>query len=239
MIEVNNLNFNYGTKPVYKNINLQWQPGCLAALLGPNGSGKTTMLRMLAGLLPPAKGTITIAGETPFAREVPFLQNTFLVPESFDLPDVKASILPKLYGFFYPDFDVNRYFQCLDEFEVTHEILLGKLSFGQLKKVWLSFALACNTNLLLLDEPTNGLDISSKTTLRRQLLSQLNPNRCIIVSTHQVRDLEFLFDWITIVNSGCIKWHDNTENLAAFGQTENLEDNYLQIIENTQYQTKH
>jgi ABC-2 type transport system ATP-binding protein len=239
MIEVNNLGFHYGNKTVYTNITLRWQPGCIAALLGPNGSGKTTMLRLLAGLLPPADGSITISGHTPFAREVPFLQNTFFVPETFELPDVKASILPKMYGVLYPQFDSNQYFHCLDAFEVTHQSLLAKLSFGQLKKVWLSFALACNTSLLLLDEPTNGLDISSKATLRKLLLAQLYPNRCILVSTHQVRDLEYLFDWVTIVNSGRIAWHDSTDNLSTFGQTESMEESYLQIIQNTPYQTNH
>ncbi len=232
MIEVNNIDFYYENKLVYKDIDLTWQPGHIAALLGANGSGKTTMLRLLAGLLPPSNGTISIAGETPFARSVPFLQNIFMVPESFELPTVKASMLVKMYGSFYPQFSATQFLQNLDAFEVPAESNLKKLSFGQQKKVWLSFALACNTNLLLLDEPTNGLDIASKATLRKQLSAQLNTNRCIVVSTHQVRDLEYLFDWVTIIEKGDIAWHDSTENLSAYGQTESMEESYLRILRN-------
>jgi ABC-2 type transport system ATP-binding protein len=232
MIEVKNLDFHYGNKLVYKDINLTWQPGHIAALLGANGSGKTTLLRLLAGLLPPSNGTITIGGEKPFARNVSFLQHIFMVPEDFALPAVKASKLANMYGGFYPQFSKTLFVQYLDEFEVPHQSRLEQLSFGQQKKAWLSFALACNTNLLLLDEPTNGLDIASKATLRKRLLAQLNPNRCILVSTHQVRDLEWLFDWVTIIEKGGIAWHDSTENLSAYGQTESMEESYLRILQN-------
>ena len=232
MIEVKNLDFNYGNKMVYKDINLTWQPCHIAALLGANSSGKTTLLRLLAGLLPPSNGIISIKGEKPFARRVSFLQNIFMVPETFELPTVKTSLLAKMYGSFYPQFSAAQYLQYLDEFKVPGESNLKKLSFGQQKKAWLSFALSCNTNLLLLDEPTIGLDIASKATLRKQLSAQLNPDRFILVSTHQVRDLEYLFDWVTIIEKGGIAWHDTTENLSLYGQTESMEESYLRILKN-------
>lgn len=239
MIDVKNLHFSYKRDCIYQGITLSWQPGNIAALLGPNGSGKTTLLRLLSGLLPTEAGSIMIGDEKPFNRSVPFLQNIFMVPEEFDLPPVKAANLPMLYGSFYPAFNWDLFLQYLREFEVPPHAKMDRLSFGQRKKAWLSFAFACQTRLLLLDEPTNALDIASKAILRQLLSAHLNPERCILISTHQVRDLEYLFDWVTIIENGKIAWHGSTEAFTGYDRAENMEDAYLNILQKTEHSTIH
>ena len=195
MISIDNLSFAYKKKPVFDGLNLEFKAGHVYGLLGRNGTGKTSLLRNIAGLLFPKKGSITVNGCTPSKRLPIFLEDVFMVPEEFYLPDIPIATYIKNYAPFYPRFDNDKFNKYISVFEIPADSTLQNMSYGQKKKVLLAFAVATNARVLLMDEPTNGLDIMSKSQFRKILAEALDEERCIIISTHQVKDLENLLSW--------------------------------------------
>lgn len=200
MIHINNLYCHYDARrPVLDDLSIQLLPGHIYGLLGENGAGKSTLLKIIAGLIFPKKGTINVMGHTPGDRKPDLLKQLFIVPEQFTLPNLSVKSYAGLYAPFYPNFDVHYFGSLLKEFEVPENQNIPALSYGQRKKVLISFALATQTRLLLMDEPTNGLDIPSKSQFRRVMAAALTDDRCFIISTHQLRDLSNLMDSLIIL----------------------------------------
>lgn len=202
MIYFNEVHFGYGKrKPLYKNLQLEVQAGHIYGLLGKNGAGKSTLLKLIAGLVFPVTGKLDVLGQEPARRQPSFLEKIFLIPEEIETPDVDVIAFADDYAPFYPNFNKEQFMQLLHEFDVPLRSL-KQMSYGQKKKTWIALGIAANTKLLILDEPTNGLDIPSKRQFRRMMASAINDERCVIISTHQVRDLDSLIDNIIIVDDG-------------------------------------
>ncbi len=201
MIEINNLNYSYrGSRKVFENLDIEIPQGGICGLLGKNGVGKTTLFNIVSGLIFAPKGSdVSVMEFKPRKREVSFLERIFLLPEEFELPRISVYEFAANYGKFYPRYSAELLYKLLNDFEVSPSDKFHTMSFGQRKKAYIAFALACNTELLLLDEPTNGLDIPSKTAFRRALASVADDQRTIIISTHQVRDLEEILDRVVIL----------------------------------------
>lgn len=214
MISINNLHFSYKRKKVFNGLSLDLKAGYIYGLLGKNGTGKSTLLRNISGHLFPDSGTITVSGETPEKRRPSFLQEVFIVAEEFFLPNITASQLVKYNAVFYPKFSNEQFNRYMKEFDIPVDNTIQHMSYGQKKKVLISFGLACNTSLLLMDEPTNGLDIMSKSQFRKVIAGALDENKCIIISTHQVKDLENLIDRITIIDEGTILFDQTIEQIT-------------------------
>lgn len=214
MIQIQNLNFSYRRKAVFTGLNLQFTPGHVYGLLGKNGTGKSTLLRSIAGLLFPKSGAVTVNGENPAQRLPQTLQNIFLVPEEFYLPNITIAQFLKTQAPFYSKFNVQQFKGYCASFEIPDDSTLQHMSYGQKKKVLISFALATNADVLLMDEPTNGLDIMSKSQFRKVLAEALDESRCIIISTHQVKDLENLIDRVTVIDDGKILFDQNVEDIT-------------------------
>ena len=203
MLDINNITYSYGRKkkPVLQNYSLSVAPGTICGLLGRNGAGKSTLLYLVCGLLRPQSGTISYHGMNPWHRQVEFLNDVFIVPEEFYLPNIKLSEFVKTMAPFYPRFSMDDLEKHLSTFEMESGLHLGQLSMGQKKRVYISFALACNTSLLILDEPTNGLDIPGKRLLRKAVLNGMTDDRTIIISTHQVYDVEKIIDHVVVTDT--------------------------------------
>ena len=200
MLELRNMSFGYRRdRPLYDGLNLSLSPGSIYGLLGPNGAGKSTLLRLLSGLLYPKSGHIRVGNYTPADRKPAFLEDLFLVPEEFYLPPVRIRQFVDSNAPFYPRFDRMQMARYVSEFGLTDDQKLSELSYGQKKKVLIGFGLATNTAVLLMDEPTNGLDIPSKSQFRRLVAGAVDERRTVVISTHQVRDLEALIDPIVIL----------------------------------------
>jgi ABC-2 type transport system ATP-binding protein len=205
MIEIQNVSFGYSKKKLlYRDLTVSLEDGTIYGLLGKNGAGKSTLLKNLIGLLFPTKGCITVNSFVPKRRQPSFLQTIYFIPEEVYVPSLTIKGYRNLFAPFYPAFDDEKFTCYLQELGVKDEGKLNTLSFGQQKKFIIAFALACNTKVLLLDEPTNGLDIPSKIQFRKLIASVMNEGRTIIISTHQVRDLENLIDKIIIVDNGTL-----------------------------------
>jgi len=214
MINIQNLHFAYRKKPVFTGLSLQLQPGHIYGLLGKNGTGKSTLLRNIAGLLFPDKGKIEVLGFTPGKRQPAFLQEIFIVPEEFYLPDVPLQHLVQYHAPFYPKFNRAQFDKYITEFDIPRTSTLQNMSYGQKKKVLISFGLASNASMLLMDEPTNGLDIMSKSQFRKVMAGAMDENKCIVISTHQVKDLENLIDRITVIDEGKILFDQTVDAIS-------------------------
>ena len=202
MIEVNNISFKYaGQKDlVFDNFSLRLEDNNIYGLLGKNGTGKSTLLYLIAGLLRPKSGSVSFDLVETCKRQPETLSEIFIVPEEFDLPSMSLEQYVKINESFYPRFSREVLEACLKDFELTTDIKLNALSMGQKKKVFMSFALAANTKLMLMDEPTNGLDIPSKSQFRKVVAQYMTEERTLIISTHQVHDVESLLDHILILS---------------------------------------
>jgi ABC-2 type transport system ATP-binding protein len=215
MIKLSNLNFGYSKKSLlFKNLNLELKVGHIYGLLGKNGAGKSTLLKNMAGLVFPISGQCSVNGYNAAERRPAFLQELFFIPEEVYLPSLTARSFVDSSGQFYPKFDHAGFFEMLREFDVPSDKMLSKLSFGQQKKVMIAFGLATNTSLLIMDEPTNGLDIPSKVQFRKIIAAALTDNRCIIISTHQVRDLDSLIDTVVVIHDQEIVLNKSLEEIS-------------------------
>lgn len=202
MLNVSGLSFGYHGKPLlFENLDLQLNEGHIYGLLGKNGAGKSTLLKNMAGLAFPSKGKCLYKGINTSSRAVVVLEDIFFLAEELFTPSLKPLQFAAGTGGFYPKFsgsDFDNYLRLLD---VDPRDVMDKQSLGQQKKAMIAFGLATNTNLLIMDEPTNGLDIPSKVQFRKLMASVLTDERCIIISTHQVRDLDSLIDTLLVLDN--------------------------------------
>lgn len=213
MIHFNNVSFGYTKqKKLYDNIHLELKSGSVYGLLGKNGAGKSTLLKLMAGLVHPQKGELTVFNACPMKREPDFLNQVFFIPEEIDTPNIHVLEFAAEQAPFYPRFNQTQFLDYLKELDVPMTNL-NKMSFGQKKKVWIALGMASNASLIILDEPTNGLDIPSKRILRKLIASIVNEEKCIIISTHQVKDLDSLIDQIILVDNGEIIVNTDTNTI--------------------------
>ena len=200
MIKINNLDFAYNNTQVFKNISLEFEKGNIYGLLGENGVGKTTLLKLICGLQKPQHGSVTVDGLTPSMRQPQFLQNVYFLPEEVITEDTTPEKFIQKIGVFYPRYDFALFNQLMKELEVDLSKKFNELSHGQKKKALLACALSLQTDYLFLDEPTNGLDIPSKALFRKVISQYCNDETTVIISTHQVKDVENLIDPIIILD---------------------------------------
>jgi ABC-2 type transport system ATP-binding protein len=215
MIKINDLNFSYSKTNVFSGLSLTLKEGNVYGLLGQNGVGKTTLLKLLAGLVGSDKETCDVNGYHPYKRQPEFLQDIFYLPEESACPLGSVVHFAENNGSFYPAFSKEQFLALLDRFEISSTMRFKNLSAGQQKKVHISYALSLNTKVLLLDEPSNGMDIPSKSIFRSIVAGLVNEERLMIISTHQVRDLENLIDPIIILDNRGILLHASIEEIAA------------------------
>lgn len=202
MITIKDLGFTYGDKSkfVLRSINMKLEEGRIYGLLGENGVGKTTLLTLLCGLKKPQTGSIDIDGHNPFDREPSFLSDQYYLSDEVAPMNMKAIDYARNYGRFWENFDMDKFMEIMQILETDPQQKMTAMSFGQLKKTYISFALACNTKFIFMDEPTNGLDIPSKAQFRKAVTRYTREDSTLVISTHQVRDLENIIDPIIILD---------------------------------------
>lgn len=216
MVEIKNLSFKYGRNEVLSKITITLEAGKIYGLLGENGVGKTTLLKIISGLQRPYSGSCKVHGENPFSRKPSFLSRIYYLPEELEFiqNDFSSRQFAKMNGSFYHNFDQTKFETILNEFKVNIDQSLNQLSYGQTKKAAIAFAIATNVDILLMDEPSNGLDIPSKSTFRKVLAEYCLDTTCTIISTHQVRDLENLIDPIIILDNCGVLINESVESIS-------------------------
>jgi ABC-2 type transport system ATP-binding protein len=216
MVDIQNLEFSYPKQaPLFDGLNLKIKAGSITGLLGKNGAGKTSLIKLLTGLLYPVSGGITVMDCRPQQRDPSFLAEIFFVPEEFYFPSISIRGFVSANSRFYTRFDPKLMDHLLREFELDNEKKIHKLSYGQKKKFLISFSLATKSRLLVLDEPTNGLDIPSKAIFRKVMAGTLDEDQLVVVSTHQVKDVENLIDRIIILDDGRVIMEKDTAEISS------------------------
>ena len=175
-------------------------PGRIYGLLGENGVGKTTLLTLLCGLKKPQTGSIDIDGFKPFDRKPELLSEIYYLSDEVMEITMKPADFARNYGKFWNGFSMDTFTRLLELFEVPVNNRMDRMSAGQLKKTHISFALACSCRYIFMDEPTNGLDIPSKAQFRKALMQFTSDDSTVVISTHQVKDLENVIDPVIILD---------------------------------------
>jgi ABC-2 type transport system ATP-binding protein len=236
MIVSKSISFNYKRKmSLFDNLSINIDSG-IVGLLGKNGAGKSTLLKIFAGLLKPKTGELMINGYIPLERHPDYLADIYMVPEEFVLPSIPINYFVKAYKIFYPRFDEDKLNWIFEEFELQKSEYLHRLSHGQRKKFLIAFALASNCKILMLDEPTNGLDIPSKSLFRKVLVSSTSEEQLILISTHQVKDVDTVLDEIMVIERGSLAFQKRMEDVGReynFRTVSNLD-----ALENILYHEK-
>lgn len=216
MITVQNVSFSYcrSSHCVFDDFSFSLEKGKVYGLLGRNGAGKSTLLSLLSGLLFPQRGQILFHDTDVRKRKPVTSSDLFLVPEEFDFPKCSLDDYVKVNSVFYPRYSGEDMSKYLHLFEIDGVARLNELSMGQKKKVFMSFALATNTSFLLMDEPSNGLDIPSKSQFRKFIASGITDEKIILISTHQVHDVETILDHILILNNSKILLNESINDIA-------------------------
>ncbi len=223
------------------------EEGRIYGLLGENGVGKTTLLTLLCGLKKVGSGSIETDGYNPIDRAPEFLQNQYYLADECAPLNVKAATWASQTGIFWPNYDHKKFLEIMKIFETDPSKYMSKMSAGQLKKTCISFALACNVKYLFMDEPTNGLDIPSKAQFRTALMRFTREDSTIVISTHQVRDLENVIDPIVILDKQDVLLNASVQEISEklffdYGTqlhpeslySEQLPGGFIQVYPNTQ-----
>ena len=243
MLKIENVTYGYNAMHnVLENFSLSYEEPGIYGLLGKNGTGKSTLLYLIMGLLRPKQGEITLNGANTQERLPESLQEMFIVPEEYNLPSIPLPDYLKVLRPFYPNFDEQLMVKLLQEFDMLNvngatpdangipQINLGALSMGQKKKVYMCIALAARTKLLLMDEPTNGLDIPSKSQFRKVVAQGMREDQIVVISTHQVRDVETLLDHVTIIEQNAVLLNEKMN----MEEPVNLEELFIQTLTKAQ-----
>ena len=194
---------------------LEFERGEIVGLLGPNGSGKTTLLRLAAGLLTPTTGEIRIQHEPPRKQQHLF---AFLSTSAVFADWMRAADVSRLMSGLFPDFSRLRFERLLERLEVTDHNFKA-LSRGNQTKMLLAATLAREASLYLLDEPLSGIDFMSRESIIETVLSEFRSDATVIMSTHEVKDAEPLFDRIVILREGTMLLDARAEDLKAAGSS--------------------
>ena len=243
MLKIENITYGYNAMHnVLENFSLSYEEPGIYGLLGKNGTGKSTLLYLIMGLLRPKQGEITLNGANTQERLPESLQEMFIAPEEYNLPSIPLPDYLKVLRPFYPNFDEQLMVKLLQEFDMLNvngatlnengipQINLGALSMGQKKKVYMCIALAARTKLLLMDEPTNGLDIPSKSQFRKVVAQGMRDDQIVVISTHQVRDVETLLDHVTIIEQNAVLLNEKMN----MEEPVNLEELFIQTLTKAQ-----
>ena len=214
MITIKKLGFSYGDNVVLKDISMNLEEGRIYGLLGENGVGKTTLLTLLAGLKDVWEGSIEVDGQTPFDRKPSFLSNIYYLPDEVPAPRRKAIDYASDHGQYWSKFSIDKFSEIMNVFDTDENQRMDHMSYGQLKKTFISFALACNTKYLFMDEPTNGLDIPSKGQFRKAVSKYTSDDSTLLISTHQARDLEAIIDPIIILDRRDVLMNASLDEIA-------------------------
>lgn len=211
ILECKNLSKKYGRKQALSCVNLSLKSGRIIGLLGPNGSGKTTMIKLINGLLTPTQGKILINGMTPGVDTksiVSYLPERTYLDESMRITEAI-----NYFEDFYRDFDRNKALKMLAKVHLDPSMRIKTLSKGNKEKVQLILVMSRRAKLYCLDEPIAGVDPAARDYILSTIINNYEPDATILLSTHLISDVENILDEVIFIQNGCIKMQEDVETI--------------------------
>ena len=211
LVEFKNVNKSYGKKLALDNVSFSIKKGKIVGLLGPNGSGKTTIIKLINDLLVEDNGSILIEGNKPgidTKKKVAYLpERTYLNM------NVKVTDLLKYFEDFYDDFDINKATELLKKLNIDGNDKLKTMSKGTKEKVQLILVMSRKADLYVLDEPIGGVDPAGRDYILETILTNFNEDSSLLISTHLISDIENILDDVIFIKNGKIVLNENAENI--------------------------
>lgn len=211
MLTCENLVKKYMTVTAVKDISVEIEAGKIYALLGPNGSGKTTFMKMVAGLTKPTGGVITMEG-IPLGVESK-KEIAYMPTESYFYSYMNCEDVGKYYADFFEDFSMERFNGLMEKLELSHKDKVSKMSSGMMAKLKLAVTLARDAKIIMLDEPLNGIDIIARENIINTIICSANESKAIIISSHLVDELEKIIDYAIFIKDGEVAEMGDAEEL--------------------------
>ena len=211
ILECENLSKNYGGLRALDELNLKLESGKIVGLLGPNGHGKTTLIKTLSGLLRQDKGTVLIVGKQVGVETKKIV--SYLPERSYLSPGMKIREVAKFFEEFYEDFDIKRANAMIDELGLDRESRLKSLSKGNREKVQLIMVMSRKAKLYLLDEPMGGVDPAARDYILKTIISNYSEDATVIISTHLIQDVEQILDEVVFLKDGKVMFHRDVDEL--------------------------
>lgn len=229
MLESREITKKFGRKTAVDHISLRLEPGKIYAMLGPNGSGKTTWMKMAAGLVKPNSGEMLYKGEpvgVESRREIAYMST-----EPYFYSWMTAKDVGKYYEDFFEDFSMERYHQLLQSMELTEDMKTKALSSGMMAKLKIAVTMARKAKVILLDEPLNGIDLMARDQIMRAVLSSAAPDVTLMLSSHLVDELERVVDSAVFIKESHLIEVCDVEALRIM-QGKSIVDRYREIYGN-------
>lgn len=200
LLECKNLSKSYDTKEALKDINLKIPRGKIIGLLGKNGSGKTTFIKLINDLLVPSQGEVLINGKKPGVESKKII--SYLPERTYLDKDMKVKQVIKYFEEFYENFDKNKAIKLLEDLDLNIEQKLSKMSKGMQEKLQLILVMSRKSDLYILDEPLGGVDPATRDYILDTILSNFNEGASVIISTHLISDIERILDEVIFIDKG-------------------------------------
>jgi ABC-2 type transport system ATP-binding protein len=211
IIKINNLTKSYGSLNALVNVNLELEKGKIIGLLGPNGSGKTTLIKVLTGLLKQYSGTVYIDGHLKSNKSKALI--SYLPDQLFFDSWMKIKDLKNYYKDMYTDFDHDRFQVLLKKFKIEDRVYIKKLSKGNQEKLQLALVLSRRAKIYIFDEPIGGVDPALRQIILDTIMNEHEPDSTVLLSTHQIYDVESLFDEVIFLKEGRVLLHKPIDEL--------------------------
>ena len=211
IVEFKNVYKSYGKKDVLTDLNVSIPKGKIIGLLGQNGSGKSTMIKLINGLLQPNKGEIKINGMKPSIKTKKIVS---YLPERTYLNDwMKVKDILSFFNDFYEDFDMKKYYEMLKSLKIDKNEKLKNMSKGTKEKVQLILVMSRNADLYILDEPIGGVDPATRNYILKTILNNYNENSTLLIATHLISEIENICDDVLVISDGQILLQGNVDEI--------------------------
>ena len=211
LLEIKKLSKNFDSKEILKDINLTVEKGKIVGLLGPNGTGKTTLIKLINDLLTPSDGEILINGKNIGVETKKVI--SYLPERTYLNKEMTITEVLNYFQDFYDNFDKEKAKKLLKDLNLDEKEKLTKMSKGMQEKVQLVLVMSRKADLYILDEPLGGVDPATRDYILDTILNNFNEDASIIISTHLIADIERILDEVIFIKDGKIILHSDTDEL--------------------------
>jgi ABC-2 type transport system ATP-binding protein len=217
LVSFNDVCKNFGKKEVLKHVSFNIEKGKIIGLLGKNGMGKTTIIKLINGLLTTTSGSVLVNGKEVGIESKKII--AYLPERTYLDKSMKVKEVFKFFTEFYEDFDIEKAKRLLADLNLEEDDYLTKMSKGMLEKLQLILVMSRNADLYVLDEPLGGVDPATRDYILDTILSNFKEGASVLISTHLISDIERILDDVIFIDRGRVVLMDSADNLRKDGES--------------------